>query len=90
MKRIIALIIALASLCTCLTSCKKECEHELETHPGKFRTCTEIGWDNYETCKKCDYTTYKEKAPLGHTYEDGKCVLCGDEEGYDTPIIDIN
>ncbi|MBV0897345.1 hypothetical protein KTT79_05755, partial [Faecalibacterium prausnitzii] len=23
-------------------------------------TCTEIGWDAYETCSRCDYTTYAE------------------------------
>ena len=31
-------------------------------------TCTEIGWDAYETCSRCDYTTYQEKGALGHNY----------------------
>ena len=32
-------------------------------------TCTEIGWDSYETCIRCEYTTYKERTALGHNYE---------------------
>ena len=30
-------------------------------------TCTEIGWNAYEYCSGCDYTTYEEIAALGHT-----------------------
>ena len=29
-------------------------------------TCTEIGWEAYEYCTACDYTTYAEKAALDH------------------------
>ena len=36
-------------------------------HEAKAPTCTEIGWDEYVTCKECDYTTYVEKPALGHT-----------------------
>ena len=42
------------------------CEHELVHHETKAPTCTEIGWDAYDECSKCDYTTYAEKAALGH------------------------
>ncbi len=28
--------------------------------------CTEIGWDAYEYCTACSYTTYEEKAALEH------------------------
>ena len=28
--------------------------------------CEQIGWDAYEYCTKCDYTTYVEKAALEH------------------------
>ena len=38
-------------------------------HEAKAPTCTENGWDAYETCTRCDYTTYKEKAALGHDLE---------------------
>lgn len=40
--------------------------HTIVYHEAKAPTCTEIGWDAYETCEECDYTTYVEK-PAGHT-----------------------
>ena len=40
--------------------------HDLEHHDAKAATCTEIGWNAYETCKRCDYTTYEELPALGH------------------------
>ena len=39
----------------------------LTTVGAKAPTCTEIGWDTYEICNDCGYTTYKEKAALGHS-----------------------
>ena len=41
--------------------------HDEVAHEAKEPTCTEIGWDAYVTCSRCDYTTYAEKASLGHT-----------------------
>lgn len=35
-------------------------EHNIVTHEGKAATCVEKGFDAYETCTKCSYTTYKE------------------------------
>ena len=43
--------------------------HDLVHHDAKAPTCTEIGWDAYDTCSRCDYTTYVEKPALGHNYE---------------------
>lgn len=40
--------------------------HDLEQHAAKAPTCTEIGWDAYETCSRCDYTTYTELTALNH------------------------
>lgn len=40
--------------------------HDLEQHAAKAPTCTEIGWDAYETCSRCDYTTYTELPALNH------------------------
>ena len=40
--------------------------HEKEHHEKKDPTCTEIGWNAYDTCTRCDYTTYKEITALGH------------------------
>ena len=34
--------------------------HDLVQHAAKAPTCTEPGWDAYETCSRCDYTTYAE------------------------------
>lgn len=43
--------------------------HALEQHAAKAPTCTEIGWDAYETCSRCDYTTYTELPALNHDYQ---------------------
>ena len=40
--------------------------HDLIDHAAKAPTCTDIGWDAYQTCSQCDYTTYAEKAALGN------------------------
>ena len=37
-------------------------------HAAKAPTCTEIGWDAYEACSRCDYTTYVE-LPAQHDLE---------------------
>ena len=43
--------------------------HDLVHHVAKAPTCTEIGWDAYETCSRCDYTTYAEQPALNHDYQ---------------------
>ena len=43
--------------------------HALEQHAAKAPTCTEIGWDAYETCSRCNYTTYAEQPALNHDYQ---------------------
>lgn len=53
-------------------------EHTIEAHEGKEATCTEDGYEKYDTCKNCDYTTYKKIAKLGHNYVDGVCTRCGE------------
>ena len=45
-------------------------QHDLVSHEAKAPTCTDIGWNAYQTCKTCDYTTYKELSALGHKYGD--------------------
>ena len=40
--------------------------HDEVPHEAKAPTCTEIGWDAYVTCSRCDYSTYAEKTSLGH------------------------
>lgn len=41
--------------------------HDVVYTPYKDATCTEIGWEAYETCKRCDYTTYVEIEMLPHS-----------------------
>ena len=43
--------------------------HDLEQHAAKAPTCTEIGWNAYEACKNCNYTTRKELPALKHDLE---------------------
>ena len=42
--------------------------HELEHHDEKKPTCTEDGWEAYDTCKRegCGYTTFKAIPATGH------------------------
>ena len=41
--------------------------HALVHHEAKAPTCTEIGWNAYDTCSRCDYTTtYQELPALNH------------------------
>ena len=40
--------------------------HDLVQHAAKAPTCTEIGWNAYEGCSRCDYTTYAELPALNH------------------------
>ena len=43
--------------------------HNEIAYEGKAPTCTAIGWDAYVKCSRCDYSTYAEKAALGHSYD---------------------
>lgn len=40
--------------------------HDLVHHVAKAPTCTEPGCDAYETCSRCDHTTYVERPALKH------------------------
>ena len=40
--------------------------HDLVHHDAKAPSCTEIGWDAYDTCSRCNYTTYAELPALKH------------------------
>lgn len=40
--------------------------HDLVQHAAKAPTCTEKGWDAYDTCSRCDHTTYTELPALNH------------------------
>ena len=40
--------------------------HDLVHHDAKAPSCTEIGWDAYEDCSRCNYTTRTELPALNH------------------------
>ena len=52
--------------------------HDLVHHDAKAPTCTEIGWDEYDTCSRCDYTTKVELPALKHklVHHDAKAPTC--------------
>lgn len=59
-----------SSVCTCgqITDSRKleALGHDLHGHMGKDPTCLDNGWNQYETCSRCDYSTYEEIPALGH------------------------
>ena len=60
--------------------------HDMMHHDAKAPTCTEIGWDAYETCQRegCTYTTKVELPALKHklVHHDAKAPTCT-EIGWD-------
>lgn len=67
--------------CSCgdsYTKAIKALGHDYVTHEAQAPTCTEKGWGAYKTCTRCDYSSYREKAALGHVDKnnDGKCDRC--------------
>ena len=56
--------------------------HALVHHEAQAPTCTAKGWEAYDTCSRCTYTTYRE-IPAAHTYggtwvkgQDGHWKVC--------------
>lgn len=62
--------------------------HDLIHHEAKTPTCTESGWDAYDTCSRCDYSTYVEKPALKHDLinHEAKAPTCTEIgwDAYDT------
>ena len=57
--------------------------HDLVHHEAKAPTCTEVGWEAYDACSRCSYTTKVEKQKTGHSYgetwvkgQDGHWKVC--------------
>ena len=42
--------------------------HEIVHHEGKTPTCLEVGYEAYDTCSRCDYSTFMELGRLSHEY----------------------
>ena len=57
-------------------------------HDGKAATCTEAGWEAYDDCTNCTYTTYQAINALGHAivHHDAQAPTCTDVgwDAYDT------
>ena len=65
-----------AQICTvCNAVITEKLDHELEFIDAKAATCGAVGWEKYEKCKNCDYSTYKEIVATGnHTFGDWTVV----------------
>ncbi len=68
--------------CSVCHSKVNEATHTIHNVGEQASTCTEDGWDAYEYCEHCDYTTYV-KRPAGHKLQDvdAKDKTC-DQDGY--------
>ena len=62
--------------------------HALVHYDAQAPTCTKPGWDAYDTCSRCDYTTYAELPALNHDLEQhaAKAATCTEKgwNAYDT------
>ena len=58
--------------------------HDLVEHSAKAPTCTEIGWNTYVTCSRCDHTTYAEIPATGHSHNAVVTAPTCTEQGYTT------
>lgn len=62
--------------------------HNLIHHNAQAATCTKKGWNAYDTCSRCDYTTYREIAVLDHDiiHHEGQTATCTEKgwNAYDT------
>ena len=77
--------------------------HDLVHHESKAPTCKEIGWEAYDTCSRCDYTTYVELSKTEHSFgswvidkeatclEEGSkhsvCSICGETKNETIPAL---
>lgn len=91
-----------AATCTAPKTCTKcgytEGEplgHDLVYHEKVEANCTTSGHNAYDTCSRCDYTTFKEIPALGHdwlyddTYHVNICDRCNTCDGIKY-VLNIN
>lgn len=65
-----------------------ERKHDYVSHEYQAATCTEIGWEAYETCSRCEYTTYKEIPPMNHSYWNEVVEPTCEKKGYTLYVCD--
>ena len=52
--------------------------HTLVHHDAKSPTCIDTGWEAYDECTVCGYSTFEEVPVIDHSWgEDGHCTVCG-------------
>ncbi|MBO4539022.1 MAG: right-handed parallel beta-helix repeat-containing protein, partial [Clostridia bacterium] len=51
--------------------------HDIVHHNAQAPTCIAVGCKAYDTCSRCDYTTYQSLPIIDHNYENGVCTMCG-------------
>lgn len=51
--------------------------HDYQYHNAQAANCTENGWEAYQTCSRCEYSTYKE-IPAQHNlvYHNAQAATC--------------
>ena len=54
--------------------------HATVHHEAQAATCTEKGWEAYETCSRCSYTTYQEDPALGHDWGEWNTTIEATED----------
>ena len=57
------------AVCTLCGSAYGEYGHVLEHHAAQAATCTKEGWQAYDSCTKCDYSTKVTISKLAHDLE---------------------
>ncbi len=52
--------------------------HDIQHHDAQAATCTTDGWNAYDACMRCDYTTKEILKANGHTLDENTvCTVCG-------------
>lgn len=62
--------------------------HALVHHDAKSPTCIDTGWEAYDECTVCGYSTFEEVPVIDHSYgDDGHCMACGAVDSDFAPAI---
>jgi hypothetical protein len=61
----------------------------MHKYAGKAPTCTQVGWNEYESCSRCSRTTYTGIPAKGHSYKSTVTEPTCTEEGYTTNVCSV-